>query len=89
MSWRITLSHVAGDVPFSAVRAAAQREGAEVIEYGGEGFTAWDAEGVELDTEYPKPCYCVYGTDPGDVEWVAPEMLIIEGVGVPGRWAWY
>lgn len=85
--WRITLSHVSGDVPFSAVADAARRERATVIEYGGEGFTAWDGEGVEIDKEWPRPCVCVYGGQ--RFEWVGPEMLIIEGVGTPGHWAWY
>lgn len=87
-AWRITLSHVCGDVPFSAAADAARREGASVIEYGGEGFTAWDGEGVEVDNVWPKPCFCVYGEDQ-DVEWIAPEMLVVEGVGAPRHWAWY
>lgn len=78
MSWRIVLSHVSGDVPFEAVAAAARREGAQVIEYS-ENFTAWDEHGVQIDIEWPKPCYWVYGEP---AEWVAPHMLVIEGVGV-------
>jgi hypothetical protein len=86
MPWRLTLSAVHGSVPFAVAAAAAAAEGASVIEYGGEGFTDWDDCGVQIDSEWPKPCACVYG---GEMEWVAPEMLVVEAVGVPGHWAWY
>ncbi|CAK9783819.1 hypothetical protein CC85DRAFT_330088 [Cutaneotrichosporon oleaginosum] len=86
MPWRLTLSVVHGTVPFAVVASVAIRERASVIEYGGEGFTDWDEDGVEIDYEWPKPCVCVYGES---LEWIAPETLVIEAVGVPGHWAWY
>lgn len=86
MAWRLTLSAVHGTVPFAVIAAVAAQEGASVIEYGGEGFTDWDEEGVQVDNEWPRPCACSYGQE---MEWVAPEMLVVEAVGAPGHWAWY
>jgi len=87
MPRRIVLSHVEGDVPFALVRAAAARAGAEVVEWGADD-ARWDSEagGVEIDTEWPKPCLATYGPE---AEWIASEMSVVEGVGVDGRWAWY
>lgn len=62
---RLVLLHATNSpqpFPFSAVVAAAQREGTERIELWGP-FSAWDelAGGVDNDPEWTMPCIAQYG----------------------------
>lgn len=66
---RLIITHVGhtahARVPFSALLAAARREGCDEIEDWGDN--GWDAEGAKLDDNKHCPCIATYGLD--DVEW--------------------
>lgn len=62
------VNHVSGQVPFSAVMAAARKEGADTIEVWGD--QGWDQHNPEIMPDELCPCIAVYGIPATEAEWV-------------------